>query len=89
MTWPCAKWMLHQHPSSPDHLSPPDSLLELHQPLFVLIALHQNPSHFYTGEASALSYGNVVLQRGGALLQPTKDGRGLVLVQGKSGDRKT
>jgi len=78
-----------QHPDSPDHLCPPDSLLELHQPLFVLIALHQNPGHFHTGEAAALSYGNVVLQGGGALLQPTKDGRGLMLVQGKSGDRKT
>lgn len=74
---------------SPDHLSPPDSLLELHQPLFVLIALHQNAGHFHTGEAAPLSYGNVVLQGGGALLQPDKDGRGLTLVEGKSGDRKT
>lgn len=79
---------VHQYLVSPDHFCPPDSLLELHQPLFVLIALHQNPGHFHAGEAAALSYGNVVLQGGGALLQP-RDGRGLMLVQGKSGDGKT
>lgn len=79
--------MFTQYPASPDHLCPPDSLLELHQPLLVLVALHQDPGHLHTGEAPALGNGNVVLQRGGALLQPTKDGMGLRLVPGKSGDR--
>lgn len=47
--------------SAPDHLCPPHSLLQLHQPLFVLIAFHQHSSHFHPGEALPLGRRHVAL----------------------------
>lgn len=48
----------------PDHLGPPHSLLELHQPLLVLVALHEHTGHLHPREAAALCYGDLVLQGG-------------------------
>ena len=47
--------------SAPDHLRPPHSLLQLHQPLFVLIAFHQHSSHFHPGEALPLGCRHITL----------------------------
>ncbi|RUS89480.1 hypothetical protein EGW08_002777, partial [Elysia chlorotica] len=44
-----------------DHLGPADSLLQFHEPLLVLVALHQDPRHLHTREPLALSHRDVVL----------------------------
>lgn len=46
---------------SPDHFSPPDSFLELHQPLLILVPLHQDASHFNPREAFPLGHGYPVV----------------------------
>lgn len=45
----------------PDHLSPPHGLLQLHQPLLVLVALHEHAGHLHPREAAALRHGDLVL----------------------------
>ena len=44
-----------------DHLSPPHSLLQLHEPLFVLVPLHQHSRHLYPGEPLPLSHRHLLL----------------------------
>lgn len=47
----------------PDHLGPPNGLLQLHQPLLVLVPLHEHTGHLYPREAAALGHGDFVLWR--------------------------
>lgn len=51
--------------SAPDHFCPPDSLLQLHQPLLVLVPLHKHPSHLHPGEPPPLSQRHVAVLRQG------------------------
>lgn len=46
----------------PNHLGPPHGLLELHQPLLVLVALHEHTGHLHPREATTLCHGDLVLQ---------------------------
>lgn len=56
----------------PYHLGPPHGLLKLHQPLLVLIALHEHAGHLHPREAAALCHGDLVLQGRGAAFQPAR-----------------
>ena len=47
---------------SPDHLCPSDSFLQLHQPLLILVPLHQDSGHLHPGEALPLGCRHVTLQ---------------------------
>lgn len=58
LTYPCSPGALW---SAPDHLRPPHSLLQLHQPLFVLVAFHQHSGHLHPGEALPLGCRQVAL----------------------------
>lgn len=46
----------------PDHLCPSDGFLQLHQPLFILVPLHQDSGHLHSGETFPLGCGHVALQ---------------------------
>lgn len=50
--------------SLPDHFCPPDGLLKLHQPLFVLIPLHQHTGHLHPGEPPPLRHCHVAILHG-------------------------
>ena len=57
---------LHQFgmlPGGTDHLSPSHRFLQLHQPLLVLVALHQNPGHLHAGETLPLRHWHIILRR--------------------------
>jgi len=43
------------------HLWPPDGLLQLHELLLILVALHEHSGHLYTCETFSLGQGNVVI----------------------------
>lgn len=46
----------------PDHLCPFNGLLQLHQPLLVLVPLHQDSGHLHPGKAFPLCCGDITLQ---------------------------
>lgn len=49
-------------PWGSDHLCPPNSLLQLHQPFLVLVSFHQHPGHLHTSEPLTLGHGHIILQ---------------------------
>jgi len=51
-------WMI---PWCPDHLRPPDSFLEFHEPLLVLITFHEDTSHLNSGKSLSLSHRYIFL----------------------------
>lgn len=57
----------------PDHFCPPDGLLQLHQPLFVLIPLHQHSGHLHPGEPPPLRHCHVTVLHGRWKLEESSD----------------
>ena len=62
---------MSQRPTVPDHLCPPHSFLQLHQPLFVLVPFHQHSGHLHPGEALPLGCGHITLWQ--HTIKPTHD----------------
>lgn len=56
-----ARWLAAVPPVLPNHLCPFDGLLELHQPLLVLVPFHQDSGHLHPGETLPLGCRNVAL----------------------------